>query len=202
MTLVDHKPKPDKPEANEAYPHVVNVGPIGRLGRFTANHFRAVFAGWVVLALALGFFAPRVETALSGAGWETTGSQSVHARQLINQNFHGLSSSALMTVVYSPTRTAKDSAFQAVVTNVERTLKADPAVKSVLAPAPGVSISRDAHTAIVQAGAARGANGMVKAAEHIKGRLAALSAHGVQVHLTGASGMWSDFKTANRYAMM
>jgi RND superfamily putative drug exporter len=161
-----------------------------------------VLVGWVVLALALGFFAPRVETALSGAGWETTGSQSVQARQLINQNFHGLSSYALMTVIYSPSRTVKDPAFRSVVANVEHTLKADPAVKSVVAPSPGVSISRDGHTAIVQAGAARSSNGMVKAAENIKGKLAALSAGGVQVHLTGASGMWSDFNTANRNAMM
>ncbi len=186
----------------EEYPHAVNVGPIGRIGRFTATHFRAVLAAWVVLALALGFLAPRVETALSGAGWETTGSQSVKARQLIDSNFQGLSSYALMTVVSSPSTTVTDPAFRAVLTNVERTLKADPAVKSVIAPAAGVSISRDGHTAIVQAGAARSSNGMVKAAEAIKGKLAAMSANGVQVHLTGASGMWSDFNTANRNAMM
>ena len=89
-----------------------------------------------------------------------------------------------------------------MLANVEHTLKADPAVKSVIAPSPGVSISRDGHTAIVQAGAERSSNGMVEAAENIKGKLAALSANGVQVHLTGASGMWSDFNTANRNAMM
>ena len=43
---------------------------------------------------------------------------------------------------------------------------------------------------------------MVKAADSLKGKLAALSAGGVQVHLTGASGMWSDFNAANRTAMM
>jgi RND superfamily putative drug exporter len=202
MAVAERGPRLADEARAEEYPHAVNVGPIGRLGRFTATHFRAVLVGWVVLALALGFFAPRVETALSGAGWETTGSQSVQARQLINQNFHGLSSYALMTVMYSPSRTVKDPAFRSVVANVEHTLKADPAVKSVVAPSPGVSISRDGHTAIVQAGAARSSNGMVKAAENIKGKLAALSAGGVQVHLTGASGMWSDFNTANRNAMM
>ena len=43
---------------------------------------------------------------------------------------------------------------------------------------------------------------MVKAADELKGKLAALSSGGVQVHLTGASGMWSDFNAANRSAMM
>jgi RND superfamily putative drug exporter len=202
MTVVEREPKLATQATADAYPHAVNVGPIGRLGRYTATHFKVVLVGWVVLALAFGFFAPRVETALSGAGWETTGSQSVQARQLINQNFHGLSSYALMTVVYSPSKTVSDPAFQRVLANVERALRACPAVKSVVAPSPGVSISRDGHTAIVQAGAARSSNGMVKAAENIKGKLAALSTNGVQVHLTGASGMWSDFNTANRNAMM
>jgi len=49
------------------------LGPIGRLGRFAATHRAAVFATWAVVAVGLGFLAPRVETALSGAGWEATG---------------------------------------------------------------------------------------------------------------------------------
>src|SRR5512135_2489612 len=106
----------------EEYPHAVNVGPIGRLGRYTATHFRAVVIGWLIVAVGLGFFAPRVETALSGAGWETSGSQSVLARQLIDQHFHGLSSYALMTVVSSKTGTVNDPAFKATLARVESTL--------------------------------------------------------------------------------
>ncbi len=202
MALAESHPRVDEVLAGEEYPHAVNVGPIGRLGRFTATHFRAVLAAWIVVAVGLGFFAPRVETALSGAGWETSGSQSVQARDLIDRDFHGLSSYALMTVIYSPSQTASDPAFKAVVARVERLLRADRAVASVVAPSPGVSISRDGHTAIVQAGAARDSNAMVKAADVLKGRLAALSHDGVQVHLTGAAGMWSDFNTANRTAML
>ena len=40
--------------------------PLGRLGRWTADHVRVVAIGWVVVALGLGVFAPKVETALSG----------------------------------------------------------------------------------------------------------------------------------------
>ena len=178
------------------------LGPVGRLGRYTATHFRAVLIGWLLVAVVLGFFAPRVETALSGAGWETSASQSVQARNLIDKNFHGLSSYALMTVVYSPTRTVSNPAFQATIAKVERTLGADGAVSTVVAPSAGVSISRDRHTAIVQAGAARDSNAMVRAADRLKGPLSALSTAGVQVHLTGASGMWSDFNAANRSAML
>ncbi len=181
-------------------PH--KLGPIGRLGRYTATHFRVVAIGWLLVAVGLGFFAPRVETALSGAGWETTGSQSVQARNLIDKNFHGLSSYALMTVIYSPTATVQDPAFKTAVANVERTLRADKAVASVVGPAPGISISRDGHTAIVQAGAAKSSNGMVAAADSLKGKLHGLSTAAVRVDLTGASGMWSDFNAANRSAML
>ena len=186
----------------EEYPHARNVGPVGRLGRYMATHFRVVLVGWLIVAVGLGVFAPRVETALSGAGWETSGSQSVQARNLINKDFHGLSSYGLMVVLHSRSSTATSPAFAATLGRVESTLKASPAVKSVVAPKQGVSISRDGRTAIVQAGAAKSSNGMVKAADSLKSKLAALSTAGVQVHLTGASGMWADFNAANRSAMM
>ena len=200
MTVLDD---PRTSEPLEEYPHAINVGPIGRLGRYTATHFRTVLVGWLIVAFGLGFFAPRVETALSGAGWETTGSQSVLARNLIDQHFHGLSSYALMTVVSSKTQTVSDPAFQATLARVETTLRGSSAVSAVLRRRPrGVSISRDGHTAIVQAGAAKSSNGMVKAADSLKTKLAALGSAGVGVQLTGASGMWSDFNAANRSAML
>jgi len=43
-----------------------SIGPIGRLGRYTATHFRVVAIAWAVVAVALGAFAPKVEHALSG----------------------------------------------------------------------------------------------------------------------------------------
>ena len=43
---------------------------------------------------------------------------------------------------------------------------------------------------------------MVAAAEDLKGPLNALGRDGVQVHLTGAAGMWSDFNAANKSAML
>ncbi len=178
------------------------VGPVGRLGRYTATHFPTVLAAWLLLAVALGFFAPRVEQALSGAGWETTGSQSVQARQLIDRNFRGLSSYGPIAVIHSSAQTVTDPRFRSTIAVVERTLRADPAVRAVVPPQPGATISPDRHTAIVQAGAGRDSNGMVRAVDGLKGRLESLGGAGVQVHLTGATGMWSDFNAANRTAML
>ncbi len=181
---------------------MTDVGPVGRLGRYTATHFRVVLIGWAVVALGLGVLAPRVESALSGAGWEATGSQSVQARHLIDRNFNGLSSYGPMVVVHSRTAVAGDTSFDATIAAVERRLRAEDAVRTVVPPRPGASISPDGHTAIVQAGAAQDSNAMVKAAEALKRPLAALGRDGVQVQLTGASGMWSDFNAANKSAML
>jgi putative drug exporter of the RND superfamily len=150
----------------------------------------------------LGFFAPRVEKALSGAGWEASGSQSVQARKLVERDFAGLGSYGLMTVLYFPTQTVSSPAFKSVLARVEQTLRREGAVRTVVAPAPGLSISPDGHTAIVQAGAARDPNRMVAAADSLKGPLHKLSTRTVQVNLTGAAGMWSDFNAANRSAML
>ena len=188
--------------AEPAIQHSTSVGPIGRLGHYTATHFRTVLIGWLVVAVVLGFFAPRVEKALSGAGWEASGSQSVQARKLVERDFAGLGSYGLMTVVYSPTQTVNTPAFRSAIATVEQTLRADRAVRMVVAPAAGLSISRDGHTAIVQAGAARNPNEMVAAADSLKGTLHKLSTRAVVVNLTGAAGMWSDFNAANRSAML
>ena len=55
---------------------------------------------------------------------------------------------------------------------------------------------------MLQAGAARDANEMVRAADDLKDRLAAIGGDGIDVNLTGASGMWSDFNAANKQAML
>jgi putative drug exporter of the RND superfamily len=177
-------------------------GPIGRLGRWTAAHFTTVAIAWAIVAVGLGIFAPRVEHALSGAGWEATGSESLAVRQTVDREFGGLSSSALMVVVHSSSKTATDPAFEAVVAGASRALEGDPRVSQVVPPQAGQSISRDGHTVVIRAGAGASSNEMVRAADGLKAELAGLSAGGVQVSLTGASGMWSDFNEANKSAMM
>jgi putative drug exporter of the RND superfamily len=187
--------------APAALEHPEAVGPIGRLSRWTVDHGRVVAIAWIVIAIGFGFFAPKVESALSGAGWQANGSQSVQARTLVQKNFAGLSSSALMVVVHSPTQTVGDTGFRSTVAAVERTLRTNRHVASVSAPRAG-AISADRHTAIVTAGAGGDPTAMVATADSLKGKLHALGTGGTTVSLTGAAGMWSDFNTANRTAMM
>jgi RND superfamily putative drug exporter len=193
----------EKPDVvRTAVEHPDAVGPIGRLGGWAADHVRFVSIAWAVIALALAFFAPKVETALSGAGWQANGSESVRARALIQQSFDGLSSAGPIVVVHSPTLTAGSAAFRTTVAQVEAILSADSRISTVVPPRAGSSISRDGHTALVLAGARSAPTVMVAAADSLKGKLRRLSTPAVSVNLTGASGMWSDFNAANRTAMM
>ncbi|MFN8215893.1 MAG: MMPL family transporter [Solirubrobacterales bacterium] len=178
------------------------LGPVGRLGRFAASHRRGVFAAWVVIAVGLGFFAPRVETALSGAGWQANGSDSVKVREQLDRQFGGAGSYALQVAVHSRGLTFQDPAFRQTVARVESTLAGDSAVRQVVPPQPGSSISRDGHTVIVAGTAAANPNEMVAAADKLKSKVADVAAPGVEASLTGAAGMWSDFNEANREAMM
>jgi RND superfamily putative drug exporter len=181
--------------------HNRDWGPLGRLGRWAATHRRTVALSWLVVGGVLAVFAPKVETALSGAGWQANGSQSVQVRDLAQRHFGGAASSALQVVVHARTAvTAPD--VQAVIGHAAALLRSDPRVASVLPPVPAVSISRDGHTAIVLGGAGADANTMVRAADDLKGPLSALSRPGITVRVTGASVLWSDFNAANRSAMM
>jgi RND superfamily putative drug exporter len=191
-----------RPAAAAALEHPEAIGPLGRLGGWTAQHVRLVAIAWTLVAVALGIFAPKVETALSGAGWQANGSQSVQARTLLQANFAGLSSSSLMVVLHSRQETIAGSDFQRTLHRVERLLRADAHVASVLQPRAGSSISSDEHTAIVSAGAKGDPTAMVAAADALKSELKAAGNANVSVSLTGASGMWSDFNSANRKAMM
>ena len=191
---------PDHPPAPT--PAHGSVGPIGRLGRWAATHAGIVFAAWAVIAVGLGVFAPKVEHALSGAGWQANGSESVAVRDLVQKEFGGLNSTGLMVVVHSPDQTVDTPAFEQTIAAVSAKLKADERIATVAPPTAGSTVSPDGHTAIVMAGAAADSNEMVRAADDLKDPITALGTADVQVAVTGASGMWSDFNTANRDAMM
>lgn len=168
------------------------LGPIGRLGYWTAGHVRLVALTWIVIAVGLGVLAPKAEHALSGAGWEASGSESVAAREAIDASFDGQGSYALMAVVHG------DGDLQPAVDRVTSLLEQDERVSSVAPPQP----SRDGRTIVVQAGVAASPTEMVRAADDLKGELAGLGTDAVSVSLTGAPGMWSDFNEANKTAMM
>jgi RND superfamily putative drug exporter len=177
--------------------------PFARLGAWAATHFRRVLVVWLLVIAAFGFFAVHVESALAGAGWQASGSQSVAARAVIEKDFAGLGATGLQVVIvdhHGPI--ASNPQAQAVVARATRVLRSDPRVSNVVPPQAGVSISRDGRTAIITAGAAANSNKMVQAADAVEPKLAALSSSAVSVTLTGDSALWANFNNVNRSAML
>ena len=178
------------------------VGSLGRLGRWAATHRRAVVLVWIGVFVALGAFAPRAEHALSGGGWQADGSESVHARGLIDRHFDGQGSYALTAVVASNTGHSAGPAFRATVARVVGLLRRDPAVGAVLPPRGPESIAPNGRVAVVRGGAAAGPAEMVRAAGRLRGRLRAAAGPDTEVSLTGAAGLWSEFNEENKDAML
>jgi len=176
---------------------------MARHGARSATHLRAVLLPWLIVLIVFGAFAPQVEHALAGAGWQDSTSQSVKARAIIQRDFAGLGATALQVVIvdhHGPITT--DAAAQRVLTKVSNLLRADPRVSTVVAPQPGVSLSANGRTGVVTAGAAADANAMVRAADALAGPLGGLSRPGISVTLTGDSALWANFNSANRSAML
>ncbi|MHB1208749.1 MAG: MMPL family transporter [Acidimicrobiales bacterium] len=178
-----------------------NPGPLGKLGMWSVSHRRTVFLAWMVVIIVLGIFAPNVEKALSGAGWQANGTQSVAVRNLAQADFQGQASSSIEVVIKS-TQPLSSASGQATLHRVEALLNKDPRISKVIAPVRGVTLSANGKTGIVLAGAGADPNTMVRAADDLKGPLAKLGSSGTTVTATGASVLWSDFNTANRTAMM
>lgn len=177
-------------------------GPLGRLGGWVSEHARLTTVTWLLLIVGLGIFAPRVESELSGAGWQADGSDSVAARELAQEHFGGNASSAIQVVVHSNAGPVTEGAGKQVLANATAILEEDPRIAEVVQPQPGATLSDDGATAVLLAGAAEDPNEMVRVADDLKGPLLDLSTEGVEVNPTGASLLWSDFNEANLSAML
>jgi RND superfamily putative drug exporter len=177
-------------------------GLLGRLGVWVSDHARLTTAVWLLLIVGLGIFAPRVESELSGAGWQANGSDSVTARELAQEHFGGNASTAIQVVVHSTDGPVTEGAGKQVLAEATAMLLQDPRIADVVQPQPGATLSQDDTTAVLLAGAAADPNEMVRVADDLKAPLQELSSARVQVNPTGASLLWSDFNEANLSAML
>ena len=157
---------------------------------------------WLLVIVGLGAFAPRVESELSGAGWQANGSDSVTARELAQEHFGGNASTAIQVVVHSTDGPLTSPEGQQVLASATALLQEDSRIADVVQPQPGATLSEDGTTAVLMAGANADPNEMVRVADDLKGPLQDLSTSGIQVNPTGASLLWSDFNEANLSAML
>ena len=171
--------------------------PLARLGRWSHSHRLPVILSWAIAAIALGSFAPRLESALSGAMWEVNGSDSLAARRVIEQDFGGYSSQSLVVVLQSDTLPADSPVFQQRVAGATALL----AARAELSPALAPQVSPDGHAVMLQTGALVDPTKAVRVAEDLAGAVGNLSDGSVTVALTGSPAFWGDFNAANRSGM-
>lgn len=177
-------------------------GPLGRLGVAVTRHSRLTTVVWLLVVVALGAFAPRVESELSGAGWQANGSDSVTAREIAREHFGGDGSTAIQVVVHSTDGPLTSAAGTQVLAGATAVLEADPRISDVRQPQPGATLSADGTTGVLVAGANADPDEMVRVADDLKGPLQDLATPGIAVNPTGASLLWSDFNEANLSAML
>ena len=195
MTLLDNDAHTDAGSGAR------DTGLLGRLGIWVTDHAKTTGSIWLLLVVILGIFAPRVESELSGAGWQANGSESVAVRDLAEQHFGGNASSAIQVVVHTDAKIS-DANSQSVITRASKILASDNRISEVIPPQAGTAISPDGSTAVILAGAGADPNEMVRVADDLKGPLEQLSTDSITVNPTGASLLWSDFNEANLDAML
>ncbi|GAB2754651.1 MMPL family transporter [Nocardioides salsibiostraticola] len=204
MTTTTSRPDRLQPadETPDETPEGPKAGPLGRLGMAVIDHRKLTAIFWVVLVVGLGIFAPRVESELSGAGWQADGSESVAVREAAESRFGGNASSAIQVVVRSTDGSLAEGEGAQVLAKATALLEEDSRISQVMQPQPGITLSEDGTTAVLLAGAGEDTNEMVRAADDLKGPLQDLATDGVEVNPTGASLLWSDFNEANLDAML
>ncbi len=198
MATATTRPAPPLPDS----PLDFRPGPLGRLGVWVTDHARLTTAVWLLVIIGFGIFAPRVESELSGAGWQADGSDSVTARELAQDHFGGNASTAIQVVVKSTDGPVTEGPGKKVLAQATAMLDNDPRIADILQPQPGATLSQDGTTAVLLAGAGADPNEMVRVAGDLKAPLQDLSVDGIQVNPTGASLLWSDFNEANLDAML
>lgn len=194
--------QPPRHRAAETDRTRIDAGPLGRIGVWVNDHARITGGVWLLLIVALGAFAPQVESSLSGAGWQDDGSESVAVRGLAQEHFGGNASSAIQVVVHSAGEPLTSAAGKDVLAEATWILEGDPRIAEVVQPQPGATVSQDGRTAVLLGGADADTNEMVRAADELKAPLQGLGGDGIEVNPTGASLLWSDFNEANLDAML
>ena len=182
----------------------VRSDPWGGSARWTADHVRTVAVAWVVVAVALGAFAPRVGTRALGRRLGGVGIRSRCRR----------AGSCRRASAASPARRSWSSSTRIRRRPpTRRSVRCSPRSRHGFARAtrsppssrrrPGASVSRDGHTAIVTAGASGTPTEAVAAADELKHDAGAARQRTASRSRSRAPpGCGRDFNEANKEAML
>ena len=167
-----------------------------RLGAFAVRRRRAILGIWLLTFAAATPFLGKLSARLSQGGFEVAGSQSDQVKRALESQFKGQFEFKDLLVMNSPSLTADQPQFKAVVAGVTSALKEAPGVGAVLDPyaSPRQFISRDQHTVTVVVGLTDNQNEALKHADALNAAVARASqGTGIRALLTGSAPFYSEF---------
>jgi RND superfamily putative drug exporter len=150
-------------------------------------------------------FAMQFEDTLSGAGWDVAGSDSQHARQLIERELPQTYPQNLVAVYHSDELTVDDADFRdAVDTSLSR-VEGDPDVSGIMSyynTGNSRLVSGDGSTTYAVVGLGVGEDEAANIAPDLIDALRDEAPDGMQVDVTGQAAMWADFNRVNKESML
>jgi RND superfamily putative drug exporter len=150
-------------------------------------------------------FAMRFEDILSGAGWDVAGSDSQHARQLIERELPQTFPQNLVAVYHGEDLTVDDAAYADVVKSSLSRVEADPEVAGIVSyfnTGNRGLVSADGKTTYAVVGLRANVDEASKIAPDLITALRRDAPAGFQIDVTGQAAMWADFNRVNKESML
>ncbi|WP_327352780.1 MMPL family transporter [Streptomyces sp. NBC_01304] len=174
-----------------------------RTAAFMVHKRKLVMLVWLVIVLAAAPLAATLNGALSGAGWNASGSESEQVRTELRKDFAALGAEAAVVVVHVPAKGERDAAVDAVIKEVD----GRDAVKEITdpreQPPQAGLVSEDGKTVLVPVHLDAGDEAeLPEAAGKVSEAVGeAELPKGATADVTGEWPVWADFNESNEKAM-
>ena len=175
------------------------------LSRIATRHPWKVVTAWAFVMVAAAPSAMNFEDTLSGAGWDVAGSDSQHARQLIERELPQTFPQNLIAVYRSDDLTVDDAAYSEAVGASLSRVEGDPEVAGIVSyfnTGNRRLVSEDGRTTYAVVGLNAGEDEAANIAPDLIDALRRDTPDGMHVDVTGKSAMWADFNSTNKEAML
>lgn len=142
---------------------------------------------------------------MSGAGWDVAGSESQHARQLIEEELPQTFPQNLVAVYHSDELTVDDAAYAGAVEASLARVASDSDVAGVVSYFGSGNerlVSTDRKTTYAVVGLNADADEASNIAPDLIAELRRDAPAGIDVNVTGQAAMWADFNRVNKEAML
>ena len=175
------------------------------LSRIATQHPWKVVAAWALVMIFSAPFAMQFEDTLSGAGWDVAGSDSQHARQLIERELPQTFPQNLIAVYHSEDLAVDDAAYSDAVDASLSRVEADPEVAGIVSyfnTGNQRLVSEDGKTTYAVVGLNASEDEAANIAPDLISALRRDAPDGIQVDVTGQAAMWADFNRVNKESML